>query len=103
MKGFNPIKKVRITLLVLFLFNLYQVEGQSVDWFQEADFPSPGRSGATSFVIGTNGYIGLGTDGTTHNTSFFKYDASSGMWSPIADYPGSARRGSVAFAIDGKG
>ncbi|MFO7657048.1 MAG: kelch repeat-containing protein [Bacteroidales bacterium] len=69
-------------------------------WKQKTGFPGSGRSGAVSFVIGNNAYVGLGYDGDTVKNDFWRYNITGDSWTQIADFEGSARESAVAFVIN---
>lgn len=68
-----------------------------------AEFPGNGRSGAVSFQLGEDVFIGLGNDADSTYKDFWIYDASEEAWELIADFPGDARANSIAFVLGGKG
>jgi len=71
-------------------------------WTQKADFAGIGRNAASSFSIGSKGYIGLGLNGVLLN-DFWEYDQLSNTWTEKADFPGTKRYQAVGFSINGKG
>src|ERR1035437_3713174 len=74
-------------------------------WTQKTSFTT-GRLMPGSFVIGTNAYVGMGSDGypVYHFPSdFWKYSQITNAWTQIADYPGTAVYGPIGFAIGAKG
>jgi hypothetical protein len=84
---------------------LWQYDPATDSYTQKASFPGTDRTSASSFVVGANAYLGLGT-GATFNTKendFWKYDAVADAWSQVASMPGIARSGATAISIGGKG
>ncbi|MDW3191549.1 MAG: galactose oxidase [Cytophagales bacterium] len=73
------------------------------NWVKLSDYEGDTRTGAVSFVIGEEAYVGLGSDGEDYLTDFWKYDASRNFWQEIAPFPGVGRISAVAFSADGKG
>ncbi len=73
------------------------------NWVEQSDFEGVPRSGAVSFSIGDNGYIGTGYDGDNWLNDFWEYDVSRNTWIQKADLPGTARISAVAFAANQKG
>ena len=74
-------------------------------WTQKTNYGGTARFGATSFSIGSKGYIGTGNDGTFRK-DFWEFDPSvgtNGAWSQKADFGGVARDGAVGFSIVNKG
>ncbi|WP_420316915.1 leucine-rich repeat domain-containing protein [Ekhidna sp.] len=67
------------------------------------DFDGNGRTGAISFVINDEVYIGLGKDADSLYTDFWKYNTATASWTSLEDFPGTARTDAVAFTIDGIG
>jgi len=71
-------------------------------WTQKANFIGVGRNGASSFVIGTDGYVGTGWTPSATST-FYKYNSLTNTWSQIATFIGAPRYDASAFAIGNKG
>ncbi|MFH1321784.1 MAG: T9SS type A sorting domain-containing protein [Bacteroidota bacterium] len=71
-------------------------------WTQKANFGGTARYGAVGFSIGSQGYIGTGSDGTYRN-DFWEYDTTNNSWTQKADFAGTGRRYAVAFSIGNKG
>lgn len=74
-------------------------------WVQKANFPGGARCDASSFVIGTKAYIGLGNNYKTYVNykDFWEWDQSTNIWTSKSDFIGSPRYGSVGFSINSKG
>jgi len=92
--------------------NLYDKDFWEYDpstdrWTRKADFAGFGRNEATSFSIGTNGYLGTGfADGVGHNpyvNDFWKFDPTKNAWSQLADFGGEGRVWAIGFSIGDKG
>ncbi len=62
-----------------------------------------GRRYGVGFSIGTNGYIGGGSDGNEYLKDFWKYDTQTNKWTQIADLPTSGRYGSYGFTLNSVG
>jgi len=73
------------------------------DWTKASDFSGVARSGAVSFLINDQAYVGTGYDGKTRLTDIWMYDASKDSWVKKADFPGTARSAAVGFSANGKG
>jgi len=73
------------------------------NWIERSDFDGNSRSGAVSFVIGDNAYVGLGYDGDDYLRDFWKYSPNNNSWAKIDSFPGNGRTGAVAFSVNGKG
>jgi N-acetylneuraminic acid mutarotase len=72
-------------------------------WTQKADFAGNQRSGAVGFSIGNKGYIGTGSDGTSHSHEFWEWDQTTDIWTQKADFAGGQRAAAVGFSIGNKG
>jgi len=74
-------------------------------WDKMGDFEGIPRSGAVSFIINGNAYLGTGynAQSTTWLTDFWRYDATADTWFRVADFPGAARVNAVGFELNGKG
>ena len=74
-------------------------------WVQKANFPGGARCNASSFVIGTKVYIGLGCNYKTYVNykDFWEWDQSTNIWTSKSDFIGSPRYASVGFSINSKG
>lgn len=74
-------------------------------WIQKADFAGGGRTRASGFSIGNNGYVIGGHSGITNAdaTDFWQYNSATDTWTKKADFPGGAREYAVAFSIGNKG
>lgn len=77
------------------------------DWDNEESIGGPNgdgldRGSASTFSIGTKGYICLGQGQTNpYFKDTWEYDSETGAWSQKADFLGSARRQAFQFAMDG--
>lgn len=92
------------SLLMTIIFGL-TIKGltQANTWQQKASLPANSRFLATSFSIGTKGYIGLGFDRSVDYKDFWEYDPIAGTWTQKADYAGGSRHAAVGFSIGSKG
>src|SRR5207248_2082496 len=72
-------------------------------WTQKADFGGTGRSYATGFSIGAQGYIGTGMDNSSYRQDFWEWDQASDTWTQKTLFLGNARRSDVGFSIGSKG
>ena len=71
-------------------------------WTQKASFPGPGRQVPSSFVIGNNGYVSCGDQGTLFN-DLWEYNSVTNIWTQKANLPAAGRFGAVGFSINNKG
>ncbi|OJU41691.1 MAG: hypothetical protein BGN96_02480 [Bacteroidales bacterium 45-6] len=62
-----------------------------------------GRRYAAGFSIGTNGYIGGGSNGNDNLKDFWQYDTQANKWTQIADFPSTGRYGCYAFTLNNVG
>lgn len=67
---------------------------------QLANFNGNARAGAIALSLGNYGYVGLGSDGSTYYSDFWKYNPTDDSWTQLADFPGEGRGSAVAFAIN---
>jgi N-acetylneuraminic acid mutarotase len=96
-------KKFIITMIVL-LLNLMSFNELFADgWTQKANFGGSERYATVGFSIGSKGYIGTGSDGSTYYKDFWEYDSVTDTWTQKADFGGAARGLAVGFSIGSKG
>lgn len=79
-------KKLLVFLVLITSCNF----GIAGPWFQKSDFGGDARHRASSFSIGTKGYIGLGHINSGVDVDyedFWQYDPASDAWSQIANFP----------------
>jgi len=89
-------------LLVFNLLAVATVHGDS--WLQKASIPSYGRQGASSFVIGSKGYIAAWAPISSPDVhDLWEYDPALNTWSQKASFDTVGRSISFAFSINGKG
>ncbi len=72
-------------------------------WAVKAAFGGTARNAATSFSIGSKGYVACGHDGTNFKADLWEYDPASNSWAQKADMPGAARSYASSFSIGSKG
>jgi N-acetylneuraminic acid mutarotase len=76
----------------------------SIDqWAQLTSFPGGVRYQLSSFVIGTKGYVGLGTDQDLYRNDFYAFNAATNQWSAISELPASERSAAMTFSIGNRG
>lgn len=78
--------------------DFWQYDPGSDSWRQIAGFEPEPRAFATTFSIGSNGYLGLGGQ-----TDLWEYDSAADSWTQKADFPGAARSAAAGFSVGGKG
>ncbi len=85
----------------------YSINSNS--WVKLADFPGGRRDYSSHFTIGTDIYIGIGSDIGSSNiidyTDLYKYDVLTNQWAQIGDIPfdifgGQRRTGMASFVIN---
>ncbi len=97
--------------LIQFSFLIYLLTGFTAwsvpNWTQRADFGGGGRHRASSFSIGTKGYLGVGHyNGTGVNIvlkDWWEYDPATNAWTQKADFIGNNGNGNYAtltFSFD---
>ena len=72
-------------------------------WYRVSDFDGLARSDASSFSIGSKGYLVCGHEGKKRLSDCWEYDMERDTWTQKADFPGTARNTAVAFEIGDKG
>jgi hypothetical protein len=83
--------------------DFWQYDPAANTWNQKADFAGSGRFSAVGFSIGSKGYIGTGSDGSSNRKDFWEYDPASDSWKQKADFGGAERDGAAGFVIGCKG
>jgi len=96
-------KKITITIFALLLNFMSFSELFADGWTQKADFGGSARFSAVGFSIGSKGYVGTGSDGSTYYNDFWEYDSATDTWTQKADFGGLARFSAVGFSIGSKG
>lgn len=61
------------------------------------------RDAASSFVIGSKAYVGLGQSSIPYNLDFWEYDAGADVWTQKANFGGTPRRSAVGFTLNSQG
>jgi len=74
-------------------------------WSKLDDFTGEARSGAVSFVINGNAFVGGGYNFASNKwlSDFWRYDPLNDKWEKVADFPGIPRSNAVAFVLNNKG
>ncbi|MBN2164963.1 MAG: galactose oxidase [Marinilabiliaceae bacterium] len=98
-------------LLMMFSFSLVSCDDSDDEeelvgnWIKMGAFEGIPRTGAVSFVIDGNAYVGLGYNGKEdiRLRDFWMYDPVNDYWSQVDSFPGVDRNGAVAFSVNGKG
>jgi N-acetylneuraminic acid mutarotase len=91
-------------LSILTLTILLNTIIHAAQWTAKTDFGGVARKGATSFSIGSIGYLGTGDDdaGNYYN-DFWAFDPSNNTWTQKLPVPGGGRRYAIGFTAGGKG
>ncbi|HTF03724.1 MAG TPA: kelch repeat-containing protein [Bacteroidia bacterium] len=71
-------------------------------WTQKSNLPGSNRAGASTFTIGSLGYVTLGR-GTGYPVDSWSYDPSTDTWSPVASFPSMGRWMTASFSIGNAG
>jgi N-acetylneuraminic acid mutarotase len=82
--------------------SLWEYNPETDTWSQKADYGGGDRTGAFSFVIDEEAYVGAGGDDTLQE-DFWKYDPIANVWEQKADFGGGPRGYGIAFSINGIG
>src|SRR5665213_944306 len=90
----------KILLLTILLSTVGFLSAQNT-WTQLTNVGGDGRQAASSFAIGSYGYIGLGLnyETTVLESDFWQYDPTSNTWTQMANFGGTPRFASVSFVI----
>jgi N-acetylneuraminic acid mutarotase len=70
-------------------------------WTIKAPFPGVVRGEAVGFSLNGYGYLGLGTNGSSHFKDLWRYDPVADEWLQMNDFPGAGLVGAISFLIDG--
>ena len=94
-----------ITLLPVFLCACSDDDDDDLigHWVRVSDFDGLARGDASSFSIGSKGYLICGYTGKERLSDLWEYDMEMDTWTQKASFPGAARNSAVAFTIDNKG
>jgi hypothetical protein len=90
---------IKSIFILNFFFLIISANAQN-SWVQKSSLSGVARSGAVSFVVGTNAYVGSGYSGTAVTKDFWKYNPVNNTWYAIADFGGNARQNAVAFVVN---
>jgi N-acetylneuraminic acid mutarotase len=72
-------------------------------WQKQTNFPGGKRMGATSFTVGTFGYVCMGRDQSGVGLNdVWRFNSSNNSWTRMADFPGPSRGFAFSFVVDGK-
>lgn len=97
--GLTPDTKYTYTIRNVNAFGISELVAISMNTLGE----SLKRSGAVSFVIGTDTFIGLGRNESAHLQDFVKLNVGDYSTTTIAPFPGLARANAISFVLDGMG
>ena len=73
------------------------------NWVRVSDLDGKPRSNASSFVIGSKGYLTGGYDGDSYYNDLWEYDPDLNYWTQKATMPSSKRSSAVAFNTSSNG
>ncbi|HVV54313.1 MAG TPA: kelch repeat-containing protein [Mucilaginibacter sp.] len=81
-------------------YDLWQYDPSLNKWTQKAAFTGKYQEiWPMYFMIGTDEYVGFGSN----STAFWKYNTETDQWSRVANFPGQPRIMGAAFAIGNTG
>ncbi len=84
--------------------DFWQYDALAHTWTQIANFGGTSRICASTFVIGTKGYVCAGADtNTIFQNDLWEYDAVANTWKQKSNFGGQGRFNAIAFAIGTKG
>lgn len=93
----------KFNFIIICLNLVYSTFFGQASWTQKSNFPSGILFGASSFVIGNEGYVVAG-GGFTFKRDLWKYNQSNDTWIAKTPLPsGNGRRYATSFSINGKG
>ena len=76
----------------------------TAQWTQKANFGGGNRSHATSFSIGTKGYVSCGYNGvSSYYNDLWEYNPATNAWAQKANLGGVARSWPTGFSVGSKG
>lgn len=90
-------------LLTLVIISLQLNSIAQNTWQAKASLPVSGIFGATSFSIGTKGYIVTGDENGTGSLKLWEWDQPTNTWTTKKNFPGASRIHAVGFSIGNKG
>jgi hypothetical protein len=70
-------------------------------WEQRSNLPGSERGAASTFTLGSKGFVVFGADGGFKD-ELWQYNPYSDSWNIKANFPGGERRNAVAFTIGTK-
>jgi len=86
----------------MYSYNMFQDDWDDEESIGGVSGDGLQRGSASSFAIGTKGYICLGQSETVpYLDDMWEYDRASGTWSQKANFAGGARKQAISFVIDG--
>ena len=86
--------------------DFWEYDPSANTWSRKADFEGVARTGAISFTIGKNGYVGTGRAATTTlgaQSDLWLYSPASNTWTRRADYNTTGRYNATGFSIGNTG
>ncbi|MBB78488.1 MAG: galactose oxidase [Crocinitomicaceae bacterium] len=86
-----------------YIDQLWEYKPSTDQWAQLPDFPGGVRYQLSSFVIGYNAYVGLGTDQDAYRKDIWAFSAATNQWTQCTDLPGSQRSAASTFTIGQRG
>lgn len=95
-------KGIRLKLMFFFIALSAIATAQPNTWTALTAPSITPVSGAASFAIGDDFYVGLGSDGTSILQTLWKYSTINNNWTSLANYPGGAIGYVVAEVVNGK-
>ena len=82
---------------------LWEYKPQNDSWTQRANFAGGVRYQLSSFVIGNDAFVGMGTDQDIYRKDLYRYNAGANQWTVCADISGAPRGGAASFSIGLRG
>ncbi len=83
---------------------MYSFNPTQLTFTKLADLTIEGLYSTTGFLIGSNIYVGLGSDGFSESSKlFWKFSITNNNWEEVAPFPGDFKSLAFSFTINDKG
>ena len=101
------IMKKWIFFLSCCCFHLFIFAQKNSRWQKQPNFSGGVLENAVAFSVGDNAFVGLGTNNSSFQTTFWKFSAQSESkgptWGKVESFPDKPKISAVAFSIGTKG
>lgn len=86
-----------------YINQLWEYKPATDQWSPLPGFPGGVRYQLSSFTIGYNAYVGLGTDQDHYRKDIWQFSAATNQWTQKADLPASERSAASTFSLGERG